>query len=357
MNCLSLLINEHAEGELDGCARRRLKKRGRNKAKVQKCHQIWIAVGLISHCIILSSENHLTELENTHANTLKDLGSFHSDQAMVSHWLLVGTIVFLLAYVSEGSSAPFDCWDATIPTSISYPMSVTFFYQLFQLSFLCSCFPVQVQRNFCAVKRPTAQPKDVRKTASTRRTSVLFPPHWTSCVLPSGLVIGQWRRAGEYGQIKQRRFALVRATWESHPWLMGLWSSQIALLQNQKQHKFLFFLLRRLKSQMSWKKGKKISLGSVSENKRREYNNVQSQLFLSVAAASVKKCRTLKTGKEVWNCGWAAKLDCIREMMASGCWGKVSCEVLKYQCLWTLVSSCSPFPLFFSPVLASYVKN
>lgn len=113
------------------------------------------------------------------------------------------------------------------------------------------------------------------------------------------------------------------------------------------------FLLRRLRSQMSWKKGKKISLGSVSENKRREYNNVQSQLFLSVAAASVKKCRTLKTGKEVWNCGWAAKLDCIREMMASGCWGKVSYEVLKYQCLWTLVSSHSPFPLFFSPVLAS----
>lgn len=146
--------------------------RGRSKAKVQKCHQIWIAVGLISHCIILSSEIHLTELENTHANTLKDLGSLHSDQAMVSHWLLVGTIVFLLSYVSEGSSAPFDCWDATIPTSISYPMSVTFFYQLFQLSFLCSCFPVQVQRIFCAVKRPTAQPKDVRKTASTRTHNI-----------------------------------------------------------------------------------------------------------------------------------------------------------------------------------------
>lgn len=70
MNLFPLLTNERVEGELAGWARRRLRKRVRSKAKVQKCHQIWIAVGLISHCIILSSESHLSELENTHANTM-----------------------------------------------------------------------------------------------------------------------------------------------------------------------------------------------------------------------------------------------------------------------------------------------
>lgn len=128
-------------------------------------------------------------------------------------------------------------------------------FQIFQLSFLSSCFPVQVQRTFCAEKITTVQPKNVRKAASTKRTSVLVPPHWTSCVLPSGLMTAWWRRASEYGQIKQRRFVLVRIKWESHPWLTIMTTSFIAKPKATQFH--VFFL--SLKSQTSWKKGKKIS--------------------------------------------------------------------------------------------------
>lgn len=65
-------------------------------------------------------------------------------------------------------------------------------------------------RELSVQQRTISQPEHVRITASTRRTLVLFPPHQTSCVLPSGLMTTQRRRAVECGQIKQRRFALVK---------------------------------------------------------------------------------------------------------------------------------------------------
>lgn len=134
---------------------------------------------------------------------------------MVSHWLLVETIVFPSSYVIEGLSVPLIFWDAVIPTSISYAMSVTFLVLSFSVFISCS-FLFSVPASLCRCKelsvqqRPVSQPEHMRITASTRRILVLFPPHKTSVLLPSGLMTARWRRAVEYGQIKQRRFALVR---------------------------------------------------------------------------------------------------------------------------------------------------
>lgn len=51
---------------------------------------------------------------------------------------------------------------------------------------------------------------------------------------------------------------------------------------------------------------------------------MQSQLFLSVAAASVKKCRILKTGRELGKTGLAEELGCIIETRASISCNRVS---------------------------------
>lgn len=55
---------------------------------------------------------------------------------------------------------------------------------------------------------------------------------------------------------------------------------------------FYIFVLTRL--MIRWNKGKKFSPGSVSENKRKKYDNVQPQLFPTTAAASVKNAGRLK---------------------------------------------------------------
>lgn len=243
MNWLCLLAK--VEGKLSDWARRILRKKGKRKAKVQKCHQIWFAVRLISHCIVLSSKSHLIELENTCENTVS-AESFRNS----SQWLGYGQSLA----VGWNHSVPiFLChWGLICPMSIGWRSSLCPFLtpclwhfwssiSVFSAhAILCSCFPVQVQRS-SVQQRPLSQPEHVRITASTRRMLVLFSPHKTSCLLPSGLLTAQWRRAVEYGQIKQRRFALVTVRWGSHPWLMGLWPSQIALVQKEKQHNFVFF--------------------------------------------------------------------------------------------------------------------
>lgn len=129
----------------------------------------------------------------------------------------------------RNASDPLDSWDATIPTSISYHVSTEFlfffffcypffqYFQLFQLFFLCSFFPIHLQRPTCAADGPAAQPMDVGKTASAREHQLFFlltehPVFMTA----------QWRRVGECSQIKQKKFALVISMWESCPWLMVL---------------------------------------------------------------------------------------------------------------------------------------
>lgn len=106
MSGLPLLAN--VEGKLSDWARRTSRKKGRRKAK-EKCHQIWFAVGRISHCIILSSKSHLIELENTCGNTESFrkssqqtgygqsliVGWNHSAPVFLCHWGLICPINFL----------------------------------------------------------------------------------------------------------------------------------------------------------------------------------------------------------------------------------------------------------------------
>lgn len=147
-------------GKLCDWVRRILRKKGRRKTKVQKYHQIWFAVRLISHCIVLSSKSHLIKLENACKSTM-NAESFrkcsqwpgygqslavswnHSVPFFLCHWGLICPINFLgcshpylyfLCHVCDIFGRLFQC------------------FHLMQFSVLCSCFPVQVQRTFCAAE-------------------------------------------------------------------------------------------------------------------------------------------------------------------------------------------------------------
>lgn len=88
--------------------------------------------------------------------TLKVSGSLHSDQAVVSHWLLVETSVptFLCHW---GLISPINFLGCSHPylyflCHVWHFWSPLQCFQLMQFSVLCSCFPVQVQRTFCAAE-------------------------------------------------------------------------------------------------------------------------------------------------------------------------------------------------------------
>lgn len=142
--------------------------------------------------------------------TLQDSGSLHSDQAMVSHWLIVGTILFPLSYVTEDSSAPFNCWGATI----SYPTFCDIFksslpmFSALPARLSLFLFPCTGAETFLCCRETTT--KGCEEISLHKETSVISPWHSTSRVLLSGPMTAQWRRTSEYGRIKQSNFALVR---------------------------------------------------------------------------------------------------------------------------------------------------
>lgn len=162
--------------------------------------------------------------------SVKALLSLHNDEPMVCQ-LWVGAMVFLpsLSSVAQKRIRPIRFLGCNHPylnfLPCVYWISFFFFFcypffqyfQLFQLFFLCSFFPIHLQRPTCAADGPAAQPMDVGKTASAREHQLFFlltehPMFMTD----------QWRRVGECSQIKQKKFALVISMWESCPWLMVL---------------------------------------------------------------------------------------------------------------------------------------
>lgn len=246
MNCLPLLAN--VEGKLSDWARGILRKRERRKTKFRNAIKSELRWDWF-HAVLFSPQKAIWLNWKIHVTivwTLKVSGSLHSDQAVVSHWLLVETSVptFLCHW---GLISPINFLGCSHPYLYFLRHVCDIFDHLFSVFSSCnSLFSVPASlyrcRELSVQQRHISQPEHLRITASTRRTLVLFPPHQTSCVLPSGLMTTQWRRAVEYGWIKQRRFALVKCeVRKGHPWLMGLWPSQIALVQKQKQHNFVFF--------------------------------------------------------------------------------------------------------------------
>lgn len=165
---------------------------------------------------------------------------------MISHRLLVGTTVFPPSYVTEGSSAPFNCWNTTYPTSISYPMSVTFFdrlfqcFQLFQVSFLYSCFLMQVQRTLCA-----AEAHSTMKRCEENR---LYKENISSFPSPLSILCASLRthdssveKSWSVWPDKGKGICL-RKSWVGKSSLAhGLMVITKSLLQKQKQHNFVFF--------------------------------------------------------------------------------------------------------------------
>ena len=204
MNCFPLVTNDSFEGELVVWARRRLRKRGRSRAKFQMWYQIWTAEA--DFTLSFSPQKITWLIWKIHVQilqTIRPLGSLHGNQAIVCHCLSFGAMGFPPHCLREMSTVSF-----FFLFFFFFPFSQCF--QLFQLSFLCSCFPTQVQKSFCGTVGPTAEPRNVGKTASATRTSDLFSPHWTSCVLPSGLKKssvekGRWVRPDKAEEICFRK--------------------------------------------------------------------------------------------------------------------------------------------------------
>lgn len=221
MNCFPLVTNDSFEGELVVWARRRLRKRGRSRAKFQMWYQIWTAEA--DFTLSFSPQKVTWLIWKIHVQilqTIRPLGSLHGNQAIVCHCLSFGAMVFPPHCLREMSTVSFFFFFFLSPSVFSSSSSLSsvpvsphrcrnpFVVQWGQQQNqgMWGKLPLQQEHQIFSLltEHPAFSPQDSRKA--------------------------QWRRAGEYDQTKQKRFALERARWESCCWLVDLWPSKIALL-------------------------------------------------------------------------------------------------------------------------------
>lgn len=122
MNCFPLVTNDSFEGEVVVWARRRLRKRGRSRAKFQMWYQIWTAEA--DFTLSFSPQKITWLIWKIHVQilqTIRPLGSLHGNQAIVCHCLSFGAMVFPPHCLREMSTVSFFFFFSFLPVFSALP--------------------------------------------------------------------------------------------------------------------------------------------------------------------------------------------------------------------------------------------